>query len=120
MLARVWETRLDMATRPYPGNHPVQGTEIVPAAVLLNTFRTAAKTDVAEVQLRTPVAPGRTRDVQVVLQDQALAIATRLVDDGPDVGGWLTHCTSRSPPPATIARCPGSTSPRSGYGAPSS
>ncbi|CDO87200.1 polyketide synthase [Mycobacterium triplex] len=93
--ARVWETRLDMATRPYPGNHPVQGTEIVPAAVLLNTFLTAAGTDVTEVHLRTPVAPGRARDVQVVLQDQALAIATRLVDDdGPDVGGWLTHCTA--------------------------
>ncbi|WAC94499.1 beta-ketoacyl synthase N-terminal-like domain-containing protein [Mycobacterium sp. Aquia_213] len=93
--ARVWETRVDMATRPYPGNHPVQGTEIVPAAVLLNTFLTAAGTDVTEVHLRTPVAPGRTRDVQVVLQDQALAIATRLVDDeGPEVGGWLTHCTA--------------------------
>ncbi|CQD07302.1 beta-ketoacyl synthase [Mycobacterium lentiflavum] len=96
--SRVWETRLDMSTRPYPGNHPVQGTEIVPAAVLLNTFLTATETDVtglAEVHLRTPVAPGRTRDVQVVLQDRALAIATRLVDDdGPDVGGWLTHCTA--------------------------
>ncbi|ORV57571.1 polyketide synthase [Mycobacterium florentinum] len=93
--ARVWETRLDMTTRPYPGNHPVQGTEIVPAAVLLNTFLTAAGTDVTDVHLRTPVAPGRTRDVQVVLQDRALAIATRLVDDeGPEVGGWLTHCTA--------------------------
>ena len=38
----VWQTRLDMDTRPYPGDHPVQGTEIVPAAVLLNTFLTAA------------------------------------------------------------------------------
>ncbi|MCV7165461.1 type I polyketide synthase [Mycobacterium stomatepiae] len=96
--ARVWETRLDMATRPYPGNHPVQGTEIVPAAVLLNTFLTATETDgtdVTQVHLRTPVAPARARDVQVVLQDQALAIATRLVDDeGPEVGGWLTHCTA--------------------------
>lgn len=93
--ARVWETRLDMSTRPYPGNHPVQGTEIVPAAVLLNTFLTAAGADLTEVHLRTPVAPGRTRDVQVVLQDQTLAIATRLVDDdGSDVGGWLTHCTA--------------------------
>ncbi|MEE6135103.1 type I polyketide synthase [Mycobacterium sp. 050128] len=93
--ATVWETRLDMSTRPYPGNHPVQSTEIVPAAVLLNTFLTAVGTDLTEVHLRTPVAPGRTRDVQVVLQDRALAIATRLVDeDGPDVGGWLTHCTA--------------------------
>ncbi len=93
--ARVWETRLDMATRPYPASHPVQGTEIVPAAVLLNTFHAAAGGDLTDVHLRTPVAPGRTRDVQVVRQDQALSIASRLVsEDEPDTGGWLTHCTA--------------------------
>ncbi|WP_373693475.1 beta-ketoacyl synthase N-terminal-like domain-containing protein [[Mycobacterium] burgundiense] len=93
--ARVWETRLDLDTRPYPASHPVQGTEIVPAAVLLNTFHAAAGGDVTDVHLRTPVAPGRTRDVQVVRHDRALAIASRLVDaDGPSAGGWLTHCTA--------------------------
>ena len=40
---RMWQTRLDFDTRPYPGDHPVQGTEIVPAAVLLNTFLAAAR-----------------------------------------------------------------------------
>jgi 6-methylsalicylic acid synthase len=99
--AWVWQTRLDMATRPYPGEHPVQGTEIVPAAVLLNTFLTAAGADLADVRLRTPVPPGRARDVQIVLQDRTLSLATRLVEDddaaaGDDpVGGWLTHCTAR-------------------------
>ncbi len=93
--ARVWETRLDMATRPYPANHPVQGTEIIPAAVLLNTFHTAAGGAITDVHLRTPVAPARTRDLQVVLQDQALSIASRLVDeDESGVGGWLTHSTA--------------------------
>ncbi|OBF11853.1 type I polyketide synthase [Mycobacterium sp. ACS4331] len=92
--AQVWETRLDMSTRPYPANHPVQGTEIIPAAVLLNTFVTAAQGPIADVHLRTPVAPGRARDVQVVLQDRALAISTRLVDDEPGTGGWLTHSTA--------------------------
>ena len=63
----LWQTRLDMDNRPYPGNHPVQGTEIVPAAVILNTFLTAAAdlntrsartgTDLVDVRLRTPVAP---------------------------------------------------------------
>lgn len=90
--ARMWQTRLDAATRPYPGDHPVQGTEIVPAAVLLNTFLTAAGADLAEVRLRTPVPPGRSRDIQVVAQDRSLALASRLVDD--EDGGWLTHCTA--------------------------
>ncbi|MGB3485732.1 MAG: beta-ketoacyl synthase N-terminal-like domain-containing protein [Mycobacterium sp.] len=100
--ARVWQTRLDMSSRPYPGDHPVQGTEIIPAAVLLNTFLTAAGTDLAEVRLRTPVAPGRARDVQVVLADGALSLATRLLDDTDDDGGWLTHTTATS-----VARDPG-------------
>lgn len=94
--ARVWETRLDMASRPYPARHPVQGTEIVPAAVLLNTFCTAAGGDLADVHLRTPVAPGRARTVQVVAQDRGFALASRLIgDDEPaEAHGWLTHCTA--------------------------
>ncbi|BBY15209.1 type I polyketide synthase [Mycolicibacterium litorale] len=101
--ARVWQTRLDFSTRPYPGDHPVQGTEIVPAAVLLNTFLTAAGTDLADVRLRTPVPPGRARDIQVVSQDRSLALASRLVDDdeagAADQGaGWLTHCTALAAP----------------------
>ncbi|MEO3761128.1 type I polyketide synthase [Mycobacterium sp. B14F4] len=104
--SRMWQTRLDMSTRPYPGDHPVKGTEIVPAAVIVNTFLGAAAglntrpdragTDLVDVRLRTPVAPGRARDVQVVLQDRGLTLATRLVDDddGADDGGWLTHSSA--------------------------
>ncbi len=78
--ARVWQTRLDMDNRPYPGDHPVQHTEIVPAAVLLNTFLTAAGAGLTDVRLRTPVPPGRARDIQVVLQDRSLRISSRLID----------------------------------------
>ncbi|MFI5511053.1 SDR family NAD(P)-dependent oxidoreductase [Mycobacterium sp. NPDC051804] len=102
----VWQTRLDMDSRPYPGNHPVQNTEIVPAAVILNTFLGAVAnlntradrsgTDLVDVRLRTPVAPSRARDVQVVLQDRGLTLSTRLVDDDDttDDGGWLTHSSA--------------------------
>jgi 6-methylsalicylic acid synthase len=99
----MWQTRLDLSTRPYPGNHPVKGIEIVPAAVILNTFLAAVAglrtrwartgTDLVDVWLRTPVAPSRTRDVQVVLQDRGLTLSTRLVDDG-RAGGWLTHSSA--------------------------
>ncbi|MGK2868114.1 MAG: type I polyketide synthase, partial [Mycobacterium sp.] len=102
--AKVWQTQLDMDTRPYPGDHPVQGTEIIPAAVLLNTFLTATGGDLTDVRLRTPVAPGRARSVQVVLQDRALSLASRIEDesvrtDG-DSGGWLTHCTAVAATPS--------------------
>jgi 6-methylsalicylic acid synthase len=112
--ARVWQTRVDMDTRPYPGNHPVQGTEIIPAAVLLNTFLAAAGTDLVDVRLRTPVAPARAREVQVVLQDRTLSLSTQLVDE--DEGGWLTHCTASAPEVGiafddVVPRCPESLPP---------
>jgi 6-methylsalicylic acid synthase len=102
----MWQTRLDLDNRPYPGNHPVQNTEIVPAAVILNTFLGAVAdlntrsdrsgTDLVDVRLRTPVAPSRARDVQVVLQDRGLTLSTRLVDDDDTAedGGWLTHSSA--------------------------
>jgi len=102
----MWQTRLDLDNRPYPGNHPVQNTEIVPAAVILNTFLGAvidlntrsdrSGTDLVDVRLRTPVAPGRARDVQVVLQDRGLTLSTRLVDEDDSIedGGWLTHSSA--------------------------
>lgn len=88
--ARMWQSRLDLTTRPYPGDHPVSGTEIVPAAVLLNTFLTAAGEDLADVRLRTPVAPGQARDIQVVSQDGALTLSSRPAG----AQGWLTHSTA--------------------------
>ena len=104
---RMWQTRLDFDTRPYPGDHPVQGTEIVPAAVLLNTFLTAAGASpesgtgtgvgagLSEVRLRTPVAPARARDLQVVLAGRELTLASRLADAAEDRdGGWLTHTSA--------------------------
>ncbi|WP_082909280.1 type I polyketide synthase [Mycolicibacterium iranicum] len=98
--ARIWQTRLEMDNRPYPGDHPVQQTEIVPAAVLLNTLMEAAGSGLTDVRLRTPVPPGRPRDIQVVLQDRSLRISSRLTDTGEadqnaDLsGGWLTHCSA--------------------------
>ncbi len=102
--ANVWQTRLDRDSRPYPGSHPVREVEIIPAAVLLNTFVTAAATvggwpDLTDVSLRVPVSVTSARDLQVVLQDGAIRLSTRLsgagstVDGGADEG-WLTHTTA--------------------------
>ena len=137
---RVWQTRLDMGNRPYPGDHPVQGTEIVPAAVLLNTFLTAAgggetgtaagggETGIAagggetgtaaangagqgcgltDVRLRTPVPPGRTRDIQVILQDGTLRLSSRLVGERVDnsADGWLTHSSAVVAPAEAESAC---------------
>ncbi|AXG81631.1 type I polyketide synthase [Streptomyces paludis] len=89
---RLWRTTLDLRTRPYPRRHPVLGTEIVPAAVLLNTFLTAGGTDeLTEVRLRQPVVvPEReTRELQIVHDDNGLRLVSRRLG-APDTA-WTTH-----------------------------
>jgi 6-methylsalicylic acid synthase len=102
---RVWQTWLDHASRPYPGDHPVQGTEIVPAAVLLNTFLTAAAGHVlTDVALRVPVSVAAARELQVVQMDGTLRLCSRLPDSTAGEG-WLTHTTASVP---TVAEPAGS------------
>ncbi|HEV7651177.1 MAG TPA: type I polyketide synthase [Actinophytocola sp.] len=110
---RVWQTWLDQASRPYPGDHPVQGTEIIPAAVLLNTFFAAAAGHVlTDVSLRVPVSVAAPRELQVVAMDGTLRLCSRLPDpdsarDGESEGdhdsGWLTHTTAIVPAVAEAA-----------------
>ena len=106
---RVWQTWLDQASRPYPGDHPVQGTEIIPAAVLLNTFFAAAAGHVlTDVSLRVPVSVASPRELQVVAMDGTLRLCSRLPDtdgepDGDHDSGWLTHTTAIVPAVAEVA-----------------
>ncbi|HUQ57180.1 type I polyketide synthase [Lentzea sp.] len=95
----LWRTTLDDANRPYPGSHTIHGTEIVPAAVLVNTFfRAAGTTAVTDVDLRLPVRGG---EIQVVRDGTGLRIAGRTGDT------WLTLCTATTGPvPAPPARLP--------------
>jgi 6-methylsalicylic acid synthase len=105
---RVWQTWLDHDSRPYPGDHPVQGTEIIPAAVLLNTFFAAAAGHVlTDVSLRVPVSVAAARELQVVHMDGTLRLCSRL--PGGDGGaedehgaGWLTHTTAAVPAVADV------------------
>ncbi|MFC5241980.1 type I polyketide synthase [Streptomyces atrovirens] len=116
----LWQTRLDTADRPYPGDHPVAGTEVVPAAVLLHTLAraTAAAGEspgpgsratapdgenpglgcLTGVRLAVPVAVEAPRDVRVTLRSDVLRLCSRLAarEDGAGPGAWLTHTTARA------------------------
>ncbi|WP_431727231.1 type I polyketide synthase [Verrucosispora sp. TAA-831] len=106
--ADVWLTRLDQGSRPYPGEHPVRGVEIVPAAVLLTTLLAAASTgrgwwDLVDVLLRTPVSVTRPRAVQVVRQGEELRLSSRVLGEDPDEdAGWLTHTSAAADPYAGL------------------
>ncbi|MFF4227952.1 type I polyketide synthase [Streptomyces sp. NPDC001820] len=89
---RVWQTTLDLRTRPYPRRHPVLGTEIVPAAVLVNTFLTAGSTDVlTDLRLRQPVVvpEQETRELQIVRDESGLRLVSRKL--GAPESAWSTH-----------------------------
>ncbi|KAK6544885.1 hypothetical protein TWF694_001564 [Orbilia ellipsospora] len=97
----MWSTILDESKRPFPGSHPLHGTEIVPAAVLLNTFlQTGPKYNtLKDIILRVPVAMSAPRDVQIVKEQERVRIMSRLQSEGTDNNGaessWLTHTTGQ-------------------------
>jgi 6-methylsalicylic acid synthase len=124
---QLWQTFLDHTCRPYPGEHPVREVEIVPAAVLLNTFFAAAAGPagdarpgrvLTEVALRVPVSVSTPRQVQLTVQDRMVRLTSRQVEShSADDEGWLTHTTAVlggevSAPPRSlelveiIRRCP--------------
>ena len=92
----VYTTRLDNDTKPFPGSHPLHGTEIVPAAGLVNTFVKGTGANVlSNVVLRVPVAINAPRSVQIVAQRDEVKIVSRLIQEGQaDDASWVTHTTA--------------------------
>ncbi|MGW2892783.1 type I polyketide synthase [Streptomyces griseoruber] len=109
----LWRTRVDVRSRPYPGSHTIHGVEIVPAAVVLQTFLDAAgRRGLSGVSFGLPLTLAEARDVDVVAQDGVVRLLSRTVEPDeagtadPGEGGrpWLTHATaSASDEPAPPA-----------------
>lgn len=102
---QVWQTHLDMDSRPYPLSHVLVGVEVTPAASILNTFAhvadQAAPATLTDIVLRTPLAVQPARVVQVVREGRAVSLATRLADGAAeDVDDWITHTTATIDPHA--------------------
>ncbi|CAN8105619.1 unnamed protein product [Discula destructiva] len=101
----LYTTSLDDKSKPFPGSHPLHGTEIVPAAVLINTFHhaTGAAATLSNITLRVPVAISAPRDIQVVVDDERVTLSSRLreTNGGASAGmterdsdhSWVTHTT---------------------------
>lgn len=98
-LPTVYVTKLSESTRPFPGKHPLHGTEIIPAAVLINTFyHGTGKKDLYDIVLRVPVALSVPRDVQVTTHRGQVTLVSQLVAGDGDAShdeSWLTHTTAR-------------------------
>lgn len=94
----VYSTSLDMDTKPFPGSHPVMDSEIVPAACLINTFLAATgHRSLQEVDLRSPVVINNPRQIQVVVDENAVNLMSRLAQDLSAEGeAWVTHTSART------------------------
>lgn len=92
----VYISALDKASKPFPGDHPVFGTEIIPAACLVNTLLKAAGGRVVQyVNLKVPIAIDVPRTVQVVVQGNQVKILSQLRrTEHADDCSWLTHTTA--------------------------
>lgn len=98
---RLWRTRLDDGCRPYPGSHAINGAEVVPAAVLINSFLRAAAVSAVpsptlrDVSLRLALTTAPAREIQVLLDGTAVRLASRIPGDTPaHDAAWLTHVTA--------------------------
>lgn len=97
--AMLWETYLDEEVKPFPGNHYVHESEIIPAAVLLNTFLSATTScSLREISLRVPVTTNPPHEVQVLLHHNQLRLSTRLLPISKTdqvEQPWLTNTTAQ-------------------------
>ncbi|KAL9087908.1 MAG: hypothetical protein Q9165_006470 [Trypethelium subeluteriae] len=91
----LFTTKLDDKNKPFPRTHQLHGTEIVPAAVYVNTFHHATgATVLSDIALRMPIAmTDDPRNVQIVVQGGNIKIASRLSSS--DDLSWVTHSTAK-------------------------
>ncbi|MFC6082861.1 type I polyketide synthase [Sphaerisporangium aureirubrum] len=95
---RVWRTSLEDANRPYPGSHALGGVEIVPAAVLVNTFLDAIADEggtLTGVEMMHPLMTAERRQIQVVHEPPGIRLAARTpAAPGEPEPAWLVHVTA--------------------------
>nr|AAB49684.1 putative polyketide synthase [Penicillium griseofulvum] len=89
----LYQTRLEEDNRPFPGRHPLHGSEIVPAAVLLHTFlRALSPSSVEDVSLLVPVVVSPAREIQIRHNTREIAITSRLEEStSNEDGSWLVN-----------------------------
>jgi 6-methylsalicylic acid synthase len=77
----LFKTKLDDKSKPFPGSHPLDGTEIIPAAVYINTFHHATGANfLSDIKLKTPVSMGHeTRNLQIVVNKDSVSVASSAI-----------------------------------------
>jgi 6-methylsalicylic acid synthase len=96
---KVWATSFNDTTKPYPLEHSLSGTEIIPAAVYCNTFRAATGATILKgLELRIPMpVTGHQREVQIIVRRERVATLSRMTPSNEISGttnaehAWIEH-----------------------------
>lgn len=109
----LFTTRLSVENKPFPGDHPLDGTEIIPAGVYINTFHHATGArELHDLQLRVPVSITKTvQHIQVLVQRDEVSMASSSQETGSNLESkesWIPHASCKwasdglttRPPPA--------------------
>lgn len=94
----MFKSRLSEEMKPLPGNHPLHGTRIIPAAILLNTFLQATGTHCLEnFEFKVPVAISAPRVTQVLIKGHKVRFSSQLINpderkgDSEPETSWVKH-----------------------------
>jgi phthiocerol/phenolphthiocerol synthesis type-I polyketide synthase A len=102
--AHLWQARLVATAKPYKGFRRIDGVEVVPTSVLLQTLAVAAAecgaSAVEDVRLESPVVFDRPRVVQVFSDGQTVTISSAVAaeETGADPDAepqWVRHASAR-------------------------
>jgi len=96
--AHLWQARLVPEAKPYPGYHRIDGVEVVPVSVLLQTLSAAAAecgaSTLCDVRFEYPIVVDQPRVIQVVADDESVTVSSSLAAGTP-AHRWVRHASAR-------------------------
>jgi acyl transferase domain-containing protein/acyl carrier protein len=96
--ACVWQARLVPQTKPYPGSHRIQGVDVVPVSILLQTLAVAAAeyggSLLSDVRFEYPIVADQPRVIRVVADEESVTVSS---SSGADTAAhrWISHASAR-------------------------
>ncbi|MCZ0730511.1 type I polyketide synthase [Mycolicibacterium iranicum] len=94
----LWQARLVREAKPYPGFHRIQGVEVVPMSVLLQTLTVASAesgaTTLSDISFDRPVVVDQAQVIQVVSNGDTITMASAPSVDAP-ANRWVRHAVAR-------------------------
>jgi phthiocerol/phenolphthiocerol synthesis type-I polyketide synthase A len=94
----LWQAWLNPDAKPYPGAYLVQGIEVVPISVLLQTLSSAAAEcdalALSDVRFELAIVVDEPRVIQVVADGESVTISSGLTAESSE-DRWISHASAR-------------------------